>query len=129
LRETATIVETSRDAIWSWAVDGTITSWNAEAERMFGYAADEIIGKSILTTIPADRIKAAHDIIAKVSQGQAYAPWETMRLRKDGIPRPVELTVSPIRNSEGRVTGAATICRDITALSKRKRKLPPTCVT
>jgi PAS domain S-box-containing protein len=115
LRETAAIVEASRDAIWSWALDGTITSWNAEAERMFGYPADEIIGKSILTTIPADRIKAAHNIIARVSQGQAYAPWETIRLRADGTPQPVELTVSPIRNSEGRVTGAATICRDITA--------------
>ncbi len=115
LRELATLVEASRDAIWSWAIDGTITSWNAEAERMLGYKAAEIVGKSILTLIPPDRITAAHDIISKVRQGQSYAPWETIRLGKNGKPLPVELTVSPIRSFEGRVTGAATVCRDISA--------------
>ena len=114
LRETATIVESSRDAIWSWAADGTITSWNDEAERMFGYTAKEIRGKSIMTLIPPDRIAAAHDIIWKVSRGQTYTPWETIRLHKNRTPFPVELTVFPLRDSKGRLTGAATICRDIT---------------
>jgi PAS domain S-box-containing protein len=115
LRETATIIEASRDAIWSWAIDGTINSWNHEAERMFGYAGKEIIGKSILTLIPADRKELAHDVISKVSRGRAYAAWETIRLRKDGTPLPVELSVSPIRDAAGAVIGAATVCRDITA--------------
>jgi PAS domain S-box-containing protein len=112
-QQLATIVEASRDAIWSWTNDGIITSWNPEAERMFGYTAQEIIGKSIVTLIPADRIKLAYDIIGKVSQGQSYVPWETFRIRKDGAAVPVELTVSPIHDSEGRVVGAATVCRNI----------------
>jgi len=123
LRETATIVEASRDAIWSWAIDGTITSWNAEAGRMLGYTADEILGKPIMTLIPPDRIEAAHDIISKVSRGQVYAPWETIRLRKNGTSVQVELTVSPIRSSEGRVTGAATVCRDITARKRAEARI------
>jgi PAS domain S-box-containing protein len=117
-KQLASIVEGSRDAIWSWAADGTIMSWNAEAERMFGYTAKELVGKSILTLIPSDRIKLAHDIISKVSRGQTYAPWETIRLRKDGTPVHVELAVFPLRDRQGGPTGAATICRDIT---ERKR--------
>jgi PAS domain-containing protein len=70
LKQLATIVETSRDAIWSWATDGTITSWNSEAEQMLGYTAEEILGKSLLTLIPSDRIEAAHGVISKMSRGQ-----------------------------------------------------------
>lgn len=118
LQQLATIVEASRDAIWSWAVDGTITSWNAEAERMLGYTAEEILGKSLLTLVPPERIEAAHVVISNVRKGQGVDPLETVRLRKGRTRLDVELTVSPIRDSEGQVTGAASICRDIT---QRKR--------
>jgi PAS domain S-box-containing protein len=107
-------VEASRDAIWRWTLDGAITSWNGEAERMMGYRADEIVGKPLMTLIPADRMKTAQDVISKLRQGQAYGPLETVRIHKNGTPVCVELTVSPIRDVEGRISAAATICRDIT---------------
>ena len=112
-QELAAIVEASRDAIWRWTVSGTITSWNAEAERLLGYRSDEIVGKPLLTLVPADRIERAHDVISKLRQGQAYGPLETVRMHKNGTSVAVELTVSPIRDSEGRITAAATVCRDI----------------
>jgi PAS domain S-box-containing protein len=117
-QQLATIVEASRDGIWSWTIDGTITTWNAEAERMLGRTAKEILGKSLLTLVPPERLKAAREVIAKVHQGQGSGPLETIRLRKDGTPLFVELTVSPIRDSEERIVAAATVCRDIT---QRKR--------
>jgi PAS domain S-box-containing protein len=112
-QDLAAIVEASRDAIWRWTVGGTITSWNREAERMLGYSSEEIVGKPLLTLIPADRIERAHDVISKLRQGQAYGPLETVRMHKNGTAVHVELTVSPVRDSEGRITAAATVCRDI----------------
>jgi PAS domain S-box-containing protein len=122
-QELSNIVEASRDAIWSWTADGTITSWNREAERMLGYTAEEMLGKSLLTLMPRERQEAAHDVLAKVSLGKGYGPLETVRLRKDGKPLPVELSVSPIRDSEGRVVAAATICRDITEREQAKARI------
>jgi PAS domain S-box-containing protein len=113
-QELAVIVEASRDAIWRWTVGGIITSWNAEAERMLGFKSEEIVGKPLLTLIPADRIERAHDVISKLRKGQAFGPLETVRMHKNGTPVHVELTVSPIPDSEGRITAAATVCRDIT---------------
>jgi PAS domain S-box-containing protein len=110
----ATIVEASRDAIWGWTPDGTITSWNSESERMLGYVSEEIIGKSILTLVPSERLQAAREIITKVGHGTYYGPLETVRIRKNGRPLHVELSASPIRDSAGAVVAAATICRDIT---------------
>ena len=117
-QELAAIVGASRDAIWRWTVGGTITSWNVEAEHMLGYKSDEIVGKPVLTLNPADRIERAHDVFSKLRQGQAYGPLETVRMHKNGTPIDVELTVSPIRDSEGRITAAATVCRDITERKK-----------
>jgi PAS domain S-box-containing protein len=114
----ATIVETSRDAIWSWSIDGTITAWNREAERMLGYTAEEIIGKSLLILFPPERVEAADQVVSNLAKGLGYNAVETVRLRKDGRPIQVELSISPIRDSEGRVVAAATVCRDI---SERKR--------
>ena len=108
------IVEASRDAIWSWSPDCIITSWNAEAERLFQYRADEIIGKSLLTLVPPERMDRAQLAIDRLRKGEWYDQYETVRLRKDGIPVPVELTVSPIRDADGTVLGVATACRDIT---------------
>ena len=114
----AAIVGASRDAIWSWTIDGTVISWNAEAERMFGYTPDEVIGQSLLKLLPPERLEAAREVIVKVGHGIGYDPLETVRLRKDGNPVQVELSVSPICDLVGRVVGAATICREIT---ERKR--------
>jgi PAS domain S-box-containing protein len=121
--ELVAIVEASRDAIWSWKLDGTISSWNAEAERLLHYTAEEIIGKSLLILVAPDRVERAREIIAGLLQGRWYGQYDTVRLRKDGTPIAVELTVSPIRGTEGTVIGAATVCRDITARKEQERAL------
>lgn len=108
------IVEASRDAIWSWNTDGIIESWNAEAAHLFQYSADEIIGRSLLLLAPPEQLDRVLSDIKSLLAGQ-YERYETVRLRKDGTPIPVELTISPIRGSDGKVTGGATICRDISA--------------
>jgi PAS domain S-box-containing protein len=109
----AAIIEASRDAIWSWDNDGTIRSWNAEAAQLFGYSGDEIVGKSLFTLVPAARITLAREALAEVLAGGWIGPYRTERVRKDGTPIPVELTVSPIRGTAGAIIGAATVCRDI----------------
>lgn len=109
----AAIVRASRDAIWSWNTDGVITSWNAEAERLFGYTADEIIGKRLLLLVPEERLELARQAIAKLLDGEFYGQYETVRRRKDGVPIDVELTVSPIHDAVGAIVGVATVCRDI----------------
>jgi PAS domain S-box-containing protein len=110
----AAIVEGSRDAIWSWNPDGIITRWNAEAERLFGYAKSEIVGQSLLLLVPPERLQKAHQVIGQIEHGASYGQYETIRLRKDGTRVDVELTVSPINDDLGRVIGASTVCRDIT---------------
>lgn len=124
------IVEGSRDAIWSWNLQGKIDSWNTEAQRMFGYASNEILGKSLLVLVPEDRHEAAREVIGKLERGAWYGQYETVRLRKDGKRVDVELTVSPIRDTHGHVVGASTVCRDITerkevqaAMTKRVAEL------
>ena len=87
--------------------------WNTEAERLFGYGAEEIIGQSLLTLIPSDRHDRAKEIIGKALQGQWYGQYETVRVRKDGTKVDVELTVSPITDSRGKVIGCLSSCRDI----------------
>lgn len=114
----AAIVASSDDAIISKTLDGIITSWNEAAQRMFGYAAEEIIGLSILTLIPADRRSEEDEIIAKLREGKRIEHYETERQRKDGSLFHVSLSVSPIRGLDGRVVGASKIARDIT---ERKR--------
>ena len=122
-QELSAIVHASRDAIWSWTIDGTITSWNREAERMLGYTAEEMLGKSLLTLVPRERQEAARDVLAKVSRGKGYGPLETVRRRKDGMLLPVELSVSPMLDSTGRVVAAATICRDITERKQAEARI------
>jgi PAS domain S-box-containing protein len=117
-RTLASIVDSSRDALWSWNADGTIVRWNTEAERLFGYSAEEIIGQSLLTLIPSDRHDRAREIIGKALQGQWYGQYETVRVRKDGTKVDVELTVSPITDNRGKVIGCLSSCRDI---SERKQ--------
>ena len=111
----ASIVESSEDPIISKTLDGTIQTWNAAAERLFGYRAEEVIGKHISIVIPPERISEEDDIIANLKAGRRIEHFETERLRKDGRLVPVSLTISPIRDDEGNVTGASKMVRDITA--------------
>ncbi|MBD9375587.1 PAS domain S-box protein [Rhizobium sp. ARZ01] len=110
----AAIVESSDDAIISKSLMGTVTSWNTGAERLFGYAANEIVHKSIMTLVPPDRHDEELGILERVGRGDHIQHYETLRRRKDGTLVWVSLTVSPLRNSAGRVIGASTIARDMT---------------
>jgi len=114
----AAIVESSNDAIISKALDGTITSWNGAAERMFGYVADETVGRSIALIIPPEHRHEEAGILARLARGGRIEHFETVRVRKDGTRIDVSLTISPVRDSSGRVVGASKIARDI---SERKR--------
>ena len=109
----AGIVDSSDDAIVSKNLNGTITSWNAGAERMFGYAAAEAIGQSIAIIIPPERRHEEIEIIQRVSRGEKIEHFETQRVAKDGRYVPISLTVSPVRNRQGVVIGASKIARDI----------------
>jgi PAS domain S-box-containing protein len=113
-RHWAAITEASKDAIWSWTPDGSILSWNVAAERLFGYSADEMVGKSLLRLVPEDRMATAQNALADLRGGKWYGQYETVRLTKDGRAVDVELTVSPIRDEAGAILGGSTFCRDIT---------------
>lgn len=117
----AAIVESSEDAIVSKSLDGIITSWNRGAERLFGYTAEEVIGQSILLLIPPDRRAEEPAILARIRCGERTEPYETVRLRKGGSPVDVSLSVSPIRDVQGRIIGASKIARDITERRKAER--------
>lgn len=119
----AAIVDSSNDAIISKNLDSIITSWNASAERLFGYSADEAIGNSILMLIPQSLQGEEIDIIGRVRRGERIASYETTRRRKDGALVAVSLTVSPIRNTQGVIVGASKIARDITAAKESERRI------
>jgi PAS domain S-box-containing protein len=110
----AAIVESSDDAIIGKKLDGTITSWNAGAERLFGYTAEDIIGQSILALIPPDREDEETSIITRLRRGERVLPFETVRRHKSGAPIDVSLTISPIKRGDGTIIGASKIARDIT---------------
>lgn len=110
----ASIVESSADAIIAKRLDGTVTAWNAAAQRMFGYAAAEMIGQPIAKLLPPGLASEEEEIMARVRSGGRIQAYETRRRRKDGSEFLVSLTVSPIRNAAGEVIGASKIARDIT---------------
>jgi len=110
----AAIVDSSDDAIVGSTLDGRITSWNASAERIFGHAAAEAIGQPISLIVPPDRLRAEDEVFARLRQGEAVKHFETVRIRRGGRPIHISLTVSPIKDSRGRVIGASSIARDIT---------------
>jgi PAS domain S-box-containing protein len=114
----AAIVESSDDAILSKTLDGVITSWNAGAQRLFGFTAAEAIGRPILILIPEDRQSEEASILGKIRRGERVSHFETVRRRKDGSLIDISLTVSPIRGDQGAIIGASKIARDI---SDRKR--------
>ena len=109
----ARIVDSSDDAIVSKDLEGTITSWNISAERMFGYTAAEAVGKSIRMIIPADRQHEEDFVLGQIRAGESVRHFETIRQRKDGRMIPISLTVSPIYDDQGRIIGASKIARDI----------------
>jgi PAS domain S-box-containing protein len=112
------IIESADDAIITKTLGGIITSWNSGAERMFGYTADEVIGRSVTILIPSDHLDEEPSIIARLQAGERIEHYETVRVRKDGTPIDISLTVSPIKDANDRVIGASKIARDI---SDRKR--------
>jgi PAS domain S-box-containing protein len=107
------IIESSEDAIISKNLDSKITSWNPAAERMFGYAATEIIGQSVTILFPPDRLHEEGDILARIKAGERVDHFETVRIRKDGLPIEISATLSPIRDPQGAVIGVSNILRDI----------------
>ncbi len=110
----AAIVESSDDAIVSKDLEGTVTSWNRGAERLFGYTAREMVGHSIVRLIPADRVAEEAEILRRIRRAEKVDHFETVRRRKDGTEVDVSVTVSPIRDQAGVVIGASKIARDIT---------------
>ena len=114
----AAIVESSEDAIISKDLNGIITSWNEGAKRLFGYEAEEIVGKSLTLLIPPDRLPEEESILARIRRGERIEHYETIRRRKDGSLVDISLTVSPIKDEYDRIVGASKIARDIT---ERKR--------
>ena len=110
----ASIIETSDDAIVSKDLHGTVTSWNKGAERLFGYTAHDMIGKSITLLIPAGRHNEEPEIINRIRRGERFEHYETVRIRKDGSMVDISLTVSPVSDDSGKVIGASKIARDIT---------------
>jgi PAS domain S-box-containing protein len=110
----AAIVESSQDAIVSKTLDGVIRTWNAGAERLFGHRAEEAVGRSITLIIPPDRLDEEKVILARLARGERIEHYETIRVARDGRRLDISLTISPIRDAEGRVIGASKIARDIT---------------
>jgi PAS domain S-box-containing protein len=116
------IVESSDDAIISRDVDGTIVSWNNGAERLYGYTADEVIGRPLAMLVPPDHPEELPDLMERLARGERVEHFETVRLRKDGGRVDVSLTISPVRDAEGRLVGASKIARDITAQKREEQR-------
>jgi len=117
-QQLATIVQSSDDAIIGKTLDGIVTSWNAGAERLFGYRAEEMIGRPLLILFPPDRKTEEELILDKLTQGDTVSHFETVRVCKDGSRKDVSVSISPMRDEHGLIIGASKIARDI---SERKR--------
>ncbi|HYJ47572.1 MAG TPA: PAS domain S-box protein, partial [Pyrinomonadaceae bacterium] len=117
------IIDSADDAIISKTLEGIITSWNRGAERIFGYTAAEVIGKSITILIPADHPDEEPAILARLRAGERIEHYETKRVRKDGTLVDISLTVSPIRSPDGRIIGASKIARDVTESRRTEANL------
>ena len=117
------LIESADDAIISKTLNGIITSWNKGAERIFGYTADEVIGKPVTILIPPDHEDEEPAILARLRAGERIEHYETIRVRKDGRLIDISLTVSPIRGPKGKIVGASKIARDITDQKQARRAL------
>jgi PAS domain S-box-containing protein len=123
LRWLASIIESSDDAIVSKNLDGIITSWNRGAERVFGYSAEEAIGQPITIVIPQDRQDEERTILTRIRRGERIDHFETVRQRRHGSLIVVSLTVSPVKNAEGKIVGASKIARDITGQKRSQEQI------
>src|SRR6516164_3229679 len=123
LQQLASIVQSSDDAIVSKNLDGIITSWNEGAERIFGYTAKEAIGQPITIVIPQDRQDEERTILTRIRRGERIDHFETIRQRKHGSLITVSLTISPVKNAEGKVVGASKIARDITEQKRSQEQI------
>ena len=122
LAQMAWIVESSDDAITSVALDGTISSWNSGAEHIYGYSANEVIGKPIAILSPPGRPEEIPEILERLRRGERVDAFETIRIRKGGQPIDVSLTVSPLKDPSGKIIGTAAIARDITAQKREEER-------
>jgi len=117
------IIESADDAIVSKTLDGVITSWNEGASRIFGYKAEEVIGKPVVILIPPDHQDEEPNILARIRRGERIEHYETVRVRKDGTLVDISLTVSPIRGADGQIIGASKIARDISGRKRAEAEL------
>jgi len=117
------LIESADDAIISKTLEGVITSWNKGAERIFGYTADEVIGKPVTILIPEGHLDEEPTILAQLRAGNRIEHYETVRVRKDGTLIDISLTVSPIRGPHGKIVGASKIARDITEQRQARHAL------
>jgi PAS domain S-box-containing protein len=118
----AAIVESSDDAIIGQSLDAVITTWNRGAQRLYGYSAEEAVGKPLSILVPPEHPDELPGIMERIKRGEYIEHFETVRMRKDGSHVDVSLTISPIRNSDGKVAGASKIARDITARKEEDRR-------
>ena len=119
----AAIVEFSGDAILTKNLDGVLQTWNAGAERLFGYRSDDIVGKPVTVLIPPDRLNEEDEILQRLREGKPSERLETIRVAKDGRPIRVSVSVSPIKDAEGRVIGASKVIHDVTELAASREAL------
>ncbi len=119
----AAIIESSDDAIISKTLEGTITSWNASAERIFGYSSSEAVGQSMRMLIPPDHLFEETDILRRIADGQSVTHFEAVRVRKDGVHIFVSVAISPLRDVSGVIIGASKIARDVTETRRIERSV------
>src|SRR5439155_11168785 len=119
----AVIVDSSGDAIIGKDLDGIITSWNKGAERIYGYSAEEVVGKHAAILTLAEHANEIARIMEKLRRGERIEPYETVRVTKSGERILISLTVSPIRDENGRIVGASAVGRDITERQRSEEKL------
>ena len=119
----ASIIDSSEDAILSKDLKGTITSWNKGAERIYGYAPEEVVGKNISLLMPGDRPDEAPEILRKIARGERIEHHESARVTKDGRRLDVSISVSPLCDVAGEIVGASVIARDITTQKRAEGQL------
>jgi len=123
LAEKAALVEHSQDAILSWTLEGTITSWNPAAERVYGYTSAEMIGHNVTVLVPPERKQELAQLLDWLKAGDEPKPFETTKVRKDGTLISTAVAISPLKDAEGRVRGACVITRDITERNRSEEQL------
>src|SRR5438477_342142 len=119
----AALVESSEDAIVGKTLDGTILTWNAGAERIYGYPAAEVIGNPMTLLLPGDRADEETEILVRIGRGERVEPFETVRRTRKGDLIDVSLTISPIRGPDGRIVGASHVARNITDRKRLDERL------